>query len=219
MSLPRYFCWTRFGTEAGEEIDAILLRKENERVLNGGIFLWGIGSAIGPSMRQLVRLESRPPVIFSPIRSAPRQVDVAPESVVCWTSGVTLGGRPYELPAGSMVTSRAKSGTRQLRHYALVCASSSKLLIDPQAEKFEWNAVRNLLTNRPVGASQVTAIVRRMGRSIAHKGASYSAAIQAELVFPYLIELTGYTEKPLVSVSIRYRTSESRGERQRAIWR
>ncbi len=75
MQLPEHFCWSRFGTEAGEKIDAIIERKERERIENGGIFLWGIGSAIGPSMSRLVELEAKPEVIFSPIRSAPRNVD------------------------------------------------------------------------------------------------------------------------------------------------
>jgi len=45
--LPNNFCWTRMGVEAGEELDRILFRKEYERKLNGGIFTWGIGSALG----------------------------------------------------------------------------------------------------------------------------------------------------------------------------
>jgi uncharacterized transporter YbjL len=40
--LPEYFCWTKFGTEAGEVSHAIFGRKEIERRRNGGIFLWGI---------------------------------------------------------------------------------------------------------------------------------------------------------------------------------
>src|SRR5689334_16901759 len=35
--LPLLFCWTRFGTEAGEPIEAILERKEREREATGGV--------------------------------------------------------------------------------------------------------------------------------------------------------------------------------------
>src|ERR1700728_56037 len=37
VGIPDRFCWTRFGTEAGESIEHILNRKEEERLANGGI--------------------------------------------------------------------------------------------------------------------------------------------------------------------------------------
>jgi hypothetical protein len=190
MALPKRFCWSRFGTEAGEKIDAILSRKETERVANSGIFLWGIGSALAPSMKHLIQLDRAPRVIFSPIRSAPRPVDVDPKGIVRWTAGRTLDGDHYELPAGSIVTSRVKSSVRRGRHYALVCASTSKLAIDLEAEAIVLGEVRNLLTDNPVGASQVTAIVRRSKEKTSYSSALYPAAIIAELVFPFFIELT-----------------------------
>ena len=48
MNIPNYFCWTKIGTEAGETIESILLRKELERISNNGIFLWGVGNSIEP---------------------------------------------------------------------------------------------------------------------------------------------------------------------------
>ena len=53
MDLPRFFCWTRFGTEAGQPIEQILERKEQERIVNNGLFLWGIGNSLTPSMIEL----------------------------------------------------------------------------------------------------------------------------------------------------------------------
>jgi hypothetical protein len=191
MALPQHFCWSRYGTEAGEEIDAILSRKEIERVANGGIFLWGIGSAIAPSLRRLLHFDSAPCVIFSPIRSAARRVDVAPNAVVKWTAGTTLDGQRYELPSASLVTSRAKGSTRRNRHYALVCGSTSKLEIGLEGEVILLGEVRNLLTDRPVGASQVTAVVRHSKTRVLYSKLSYPAAFQAQLVFPFFIELTG----------------------------
>ena len=186
MPLPRFFCWTRFGTEAGERIDHILARKEKERQLNGGVFLWGVGNAVGPSIRQLIQLQANPEVIFSPIRSAPRKVDVAPDNVVMWTMGETLEGTRYELPAGSLVTS---SYRRRKNHYALVCASSKTLRIRPEGEIISFSRLRNLLTNKPIGASQVTAIVQQATHSSECIGLDYLAAIRAHLVDPYFIKL------------------------------
>lgn len=190
MGLPLHFCWSRFGTEAGESIESILLRKESERVANGGIFLWGIGNAVAPSMKQLLCIEPNPIVIFSPIRSVPHRSDVTPEEITVWTSGRTLEGWPYRVPIGCMVTSRSKAQVNRNRHYALVCASSSKLCINPAGEQIQLGRLRNLLSNRPIGSSQVTAIVRQTVTIEQYSNVLYPAAIKAELVFPYFVELT-----------------------------
>ena len=39
--LPSHFVWTRYGTESGESMGAILARKERERIAAAGCFLWG----------------------------------------------------------------------------------------------------------------------------------------------------------------------------------
>jgi hypothetical protein len=122
--LPLHFCWTRYGTEAGETIEQILARKEQERLANGGTFLWGIGNAISRlSMLELLRVEPQPEAVFSPIRNKPSKKDVNPSCVVMWTVGQTLNGCRYELPAGSVVTSHGQ----RTKHYALVCSSQSPL--------------------------------------------------------------------------------------------
>jgi len=127
MKIPLQFCWTRFGTEAAQSIHQILARKEEERQANHGLFLWGIGNAVGPSILELVRRASEPEVIFSPIKSAPREEDVAPPAVVAWTAGSTICGDRYELSKTALVTSRfVPSGPRR-SHYALVCYSEQPL--------------------------------------------------------------------------------------------
>ncbi len=189
MSLPRHFCWTRYGVESGEGIDEILSRKEQERLSNEGIFLWGVGNAVGPSMRALIQNESLPEVIFSPIRSAPRKVDAQPERVAVWTSARTLTGEDYRLPSGSIVTSRASACGGKKRHYALVCALDEPLRFVDGAETITMSQVQNMLTGRPVGASQVTAVVRMTDRLGSDKEPIYPVSIRAKLVFPYFVEL------------------------------
>lgn len=189
MTVPQYFCWSRFGTESGEAIDQIIERKERERLLNGGIFLWGIGSALGPSVRELVKKERVPAVVFSPIKSKPKTVDVDPPQVVRWLAGETLNGDPYTLPEHSLVTSRLNSTGR---HYALVCASDKPLSIEDGGDQFSITQLRNLRTNRPIGASQVTAVVSKIGR-FKRRTSSYPVAMLARLVFPYFVRLTDPT--------------------------
>src|ERR1700689_1042937 len=104
MALTKQFCWTRFGVEAGESVEQILRRKERERVCNGGVFLWGIGSAIGPSLQRLLHMDPNPEVVFSPIRAPPKKIDVSPHHVLNWLRGQTMWGSPFEFPPASKVT-------------------------------------------------------------------------------------------------------------------
>lgn len=185
--LPKRFCWTRFGTEAGQGIEKIIARKERERLINGGIFLWGIGNAIGPSIQELIQVETHPEVVFSPIRSKPRMEDVNPTQVVMWMRGRTVNGEIYDLPDGSIVTSRFSGQKISSGHYALICASSSELHVDENGEPFKFGNLRNLKSGNPVGASQVTAVVSKNEKDMG--GPSYVAAMRTNLVFPYVIRL------------------------------
>jgi len=180
------FCWTKFGTEAGEAAEAICRRKEIERSLNGGVFLWGIGHGIGPSLRRLLELERAPVVLFTPMLTTPKRCDVVPEEVVKWTVGKGLNGSRFDLPAHSVVTSRGKRPPQKERHYALVCRSSQSLLTRTGLTSFAASDVVNLLSGRPVGASQVTSVVRDLGRST---GGPYAVSMAASLTPPYFVEL------------------------------
>ncbi len=186
ITLPNTFCWTRFGVEAGQDVNVIFARKERERSANGGIFLWGIGNSVLPSLPYLLRTASVPQAIFSPILSKPRQIDVAPGAVAIWTRARTADGCGWTLPAGSMVTSHAGRATGQ--HYALVCRSDRRLSLSNDTPQFRMSELANLRTGRPIGASQVTAIVRS-GYSGRESGPVYRAAMMVELAAPYIIAL------------------------------
>ena len=188
-ALPHRFCWSRFGTEAGEPIERILQRKELERQRSGGIFLWGIGNALGPSMRALLQTESAPEVVFSPIASPPKTSDVSPPAIVAWASAADLDGAPVALPQWSIVTSRAPSPARAPRHYALVCFSSEPLTLRAHHHTVGIGSVRNILTGSKVGASQVTAVVTQVGDS-STAGLSYPVALRAHLVAPHFVALS-----------------------------
>jgi hypothetical protein len=185
---PKRFCWTRFGTEAGESIAEIVQRKELERSRNGGVFLWGIGNSVASGISELVRTTDVPEVLFSPIKSAPRPVDIAPERYVAWTRGETADGCPYDLPPNSIVISgHTRSASRHWR-YALVCRSESPLLFDEGAHSVNFAALRNLISNKPLGPSQVTAVVKRV-EAVDGGGSEYAVAFRAELASPYFVRL------------------------------
>lgn len=189
MRLPDCFCWTRFGTEAGQSVDQILARKEQERIANDGLFFWGIGNAIGPSMLELLRRTDSPEVLFSPIRSEPRREDVVPVSVVAWTKAQALSGDEYRLPEQSLITSRFDPVKPRGRHYALVCYSKIPIAVKARLKQIQFDNLRNLLTGRPVGASQVTAVVQLSETATAGTSLSYNIAFGAQLAAPYFVQL------------------------------
>jgi hypothetical protein len=192
MRVPECFVWTKFGTEAGQAVSDILRRKEGERTANGGVFYWGIGNAVGPSILELLRKSAEPEVLFSPIKSAPRKNDVTPETVVAWTVAEGLDGEPYRLPIWSLITSRFN--VARPRHYALVCKSDSSLLDEFESvpdgiAKIAIRELANIVTGRPLGSSQVTAVVQRRDHSCL-SSAEYSVRLRAKLVPPYFIQLS-----------------------------
>lgn len=191
MPLPRAFCWTRFGAEAGQNFEVILARKENERRQNGGVFLWGIGNNVAPSLPSLFERVRRPMLAFSPIKSRAQQHDESPNQIAVWTRATGAGGEHFQIPSGSMVTSRYTPGKTQ--HYALVCKSQQPLRSLTSPEWISMGALRNVKTGNPVGSSQVTAMVSFDAARKA-SGAIYPVAFYCELADPYVLKL----EAPLV---------------------
>jgi len=187
--IPLHFCWTRFGTEAAQSIHQILVRKEQERQANHGLFLWGIGNAVGPSILELVRRASVPEVIFSPIKSAPREEDVTPPAIVAWTAGSTICGDRYDLPKTVLVTSRFVPPQPRRSHYALVCYSEQRLCLASSDRRIALRSLRNIISGRKVGASQVTAVVECKSEA-AEDAWQYDVAMRARLVHPFFVKLT-----------------------------
>lgn len=200
LQLPDVFCWTKFGTESGEAVSSILRRKESERRACGGVFLWGIGNAVGPSIEQLIGSVHDPKVVFTPMISKPAARDVAPEGLAVWHRGLGLDGVAYSIPEHAMVTSRV--GSTRRAHYALVCKRDDpiELEVAQPAATFTASTVSNLRSGSPVGSSQVTAVVRRDTGEDRGNGREYRIAFIAELVAPYLVTLT---EHAVVQAQLR----------------
>jgi len=186
MTLPKTFVWTRFGTEAGQAIEDILLRKEEERRRNGGIFLWGIGNNVGPSLPALLRSSDKPTAVFSPIKSKPRVCDVLPGKVAIWSRATAPNGNPFDLPEHSVVTSRFAEGKQ--KHFALVCGSSKPLSLDREPLRISMNGLVNARTGNKLGYSQVTAIVEQTARDVVAENA-YDVSMRCRLIFPFVVTL------------------------------
>lgn len=190
--LPDLFCWTKYGTEAGEDIGTILARKEAERSVSGGTFLWGIGNAIGPSVEALLAQTEKPQVVFTPMRSRPAARDVTPAQVALWHRGFGLDGEPVELPGFSCVTSRISPNRNY--HYALVCRSERPIAVSASGRpSFASTHLQNLRSGSKVGASQVTSVVRRVACALGLLPSNYTVSFTADLVAPYIVRLTDYS--------------------------
>lgn len=208
------FCWTRFGIESGESVDAILQRKERERLVHGGMFLWGIGNSVAPGMEELVRFESTPKVVFSPMRSKAKAIDVAPSRVITWTRATTLSGDEWDMPEALRVFSRAAtaSGLLKQSHYALVCSSSTPLQVAEGFGEIHFDKLVNLVSKNKLGHSQVTSVVECLPVNLV-TGTSYPVGFVAELVYPYFIKLTEpefvpRNDEPLQGSAIQARPTE-----------
>jgi len=165
--LPEIFCWSKMGTEAGESLDDILRRKEIERIANDGVFTWGIGNSLGGSMAQLIQNVRAPMVVFTKMKSKPKVIDETPESLLLWLTYIDANGNECPLPRYSLVTSRGHTdrATKKRSHYALLCSHRSPLkqMNNTVLDSLE---LRNLITGKPVGYSQVTSVVKRVEKII-----------------------------------------------------
>ena len=192
--IPNTFCWTKMGIESGQSLDLIIRRKEWERQLGGGLFFWGIGQSLGENARNAANsIDEEMKVLFSPMPSKAKDIDVTPGNLLIWNSWLDNRGNEQPLPNHVLVTSRADlpSGRRKTNHYALICNSVDTLSVD---SGFQVAAafLRNFSSNKSLGASQVTAVVRNAKYSTDGNVAKpYTVSFMANMEAPYSVQLSG----------------------------
>lgn len=185
-SLSGVICWTRMQAEAGQGLEAIVCRKELERRAGDGLFCWGIGNAPPRSIGDFVRNGESIDVVFSKMKSRPKAGDVAPSGIVVWRSFVDAAGTERMLPPHVLVTSKVKEMGRA--HYALMCRADHQLALTDMGA-FDPSVYRNVSeAARPVGASQVTALLRRVATAAALPG--YQINLRATLAKAYWARLS-----------------------------
>lgn len=191
QALPQVFCWTKMGTEAGQGLEAILQRKEFERLSGDGLFAWGIGNSVGPAIRHARELGfDSLDVLFTRMKSAPKAIDVSPGALILWTAYESENGDVLPLPAHVLVTSRGNTDERvglKRTHYALLCSSKHSLLSPVDDQAVDSSSVCNLMSRNPTGASQVTAVVRTTASQAPCK--PYPVQFRAKLAGPGFVRL------------------------------
>lgn len=175
--------------EAGQSLEEILKRKERERRAGNGVFLWGVGNAPSTAISPLARLRVSIRVVFSAMKSKPKAADVAPSRTVVWRRYIDEHGAERQLPEGALVTSRGDSASgAKTRHYALMCYSEEALVLR-HGVPFDPSAYRNVGgAGAPVGASQVTALLRQVEDS--ERSSDYEANFTAWLTGGYWVRLS-----------------------------
>jgi len=186
--IPEVFCWTKMGTEAGQPLEAILRRKELERRSGNGLFAWGIGNSLGASAELAKRLspDGKVDVLFTPMKSAPKAIDVTPAQLQLWLGYVDADGLVAPLPDHMLVTSRA--GNEKRGHYALLCYSADEIR-DYSSDTFDAAHARNLASLNPIGASQVTSVVRYENKTNSEPEKPYRVAFRAKLYAEGFVKL------------------------------
>lgn len=179
--IPGIFCWTKMGAEAGQSLDAIRRRKELERRSGNGVFSWGIGNSLGTSANfaKQVSEDGQVDVLFTPMKSAAKSTDSSPSELLLWLSYISADGRVMALPEHMMITSRGGGGKRA--HYALLCHSDQDIADCSESSFFNANYAKNLVSSNPVGASQVTSVVRYELDEHLHCEKYYQVAFRAKL--------------------------------------
>lgn len=189
LEWAEYVLWSRMQAEAGQKLGTIIARKEVERRAGRGTFCWGVGNAPSTLISVLTRTRAEVPVVFSIMKGRPRAVDLAPARTVVWRRFIDSDGVERDLPSSAVVTSRGDGGCGPKQsHYALMCSSTRPLELT-YGTPFDVSAHRNAGgSGAPVGASQVTALLRRVearGESV-----GYEVNLRATLTGGYWVRLT-----------------------------
>lgn len=180
------------GAEAGQALSEIVRRKDLERECGNGVFAWGIGNSVGPAIKHAKYAEqvSVLEALFTPMKTAPKAIDTTPASIVMWLGFLSDTGKVEPLPEHMLVTSRGQSGSGEEKrtHYALICRSTAPLTAQGVRHVIDHRAACNLVSSNPVGASQVTSVVRY--RPIVSHDAAYPVLFRAELTGQAFVRLT-----------------------------
>lgn len=180
------------GVESGESLELIIRRKDWERQLGNGVFFWGIGQSLGENARDAAAsVDGDMKVVFSPMASKAKDIDVTPGDVFVWNSWIDSSGESHTLPEHVLITSRADlpSGRRKTTHYALVCKSIAPLAGTTELE-VTAAFLRNFSSDKSLGASQVTAVVRNAEYALSGNVAKkYSVSFVADMEAPYSVQL------------------------------
>ncbi len=182
-------CWTRMQTEAGQPLAKIVHRKNLEREGNGGLFFWGVGNPPAQATRSISATKETIKVVFSKMKSKPKEVDTAPSQTFVWRTYIDMVGAERPLPDNTLVTSRGSHhGKPKKVHYALMCHSESSLRLGAGKPFIPSNYRNCTPTAGQVGNSQVTALLQMVANRTEPEG--YYEDMTANLTGSFWVKLS-----------------------------
>jgi hypothetical protein len=186
--LPRTFCWTKSGMEAGEDLTTTIVRKEWERRLGGGRFLWGIAQPPRGIGGVAASRNKSALAIFSPRSTRPRSAGKRQSNVLLWNAWVDAAGEVRPLPSYAFITSPAKldSGKRREDFFALVCSSTTELRVGYSFNLHTEN-LRHVGSGKRLGAATAAAVVTHQPGQ--PSGKRYPVALAVALEAPFYVKL------------------------------
>jgi hypothetical protein len=170
--------WCRMTDQGRESLEAILARKEAER-LSGSVFWWGMGTAL----KGVPEIAASSRALLSVQFSAAFKKD-APSPHCLWTQWETAEGLRRDIPPHALVVGPRRKTARK---YALICASDEPVTLDDQP--FNVADYQNFQSGKRVGDSQSAAILTRRRDNPAVRGAQYEVGFRARLVEPWQVKL------------------------------
>lgn len=202
-SIPDQFVFSKMQTDAGEDIKAIRNRKELERMA-GGTFWWGIGESKRQAIETLLRTKPLPEVLFSLMPSRPSAQSREPGEVFVWESFRTPQGELPLPPHVIVISGGTRTGTPKTRYHALVCASPLPILENGGGTVDATQLINIGDSGRPLGSSQVTAVVNYSPKICAVAPRPYNIAARAILEPPYFADLANPRKLSRVELRLLY---------------
>jgi hypothetical protein len=184
------FVWTRYGPDAGEDVEGILARKEAER--KQGSFWWGVGNSINREKlaKALNDTGGTLHVLFSE-QLKREETCRADDKMKLWTLYQDWqDGQWHEIPDHALVVSKDTSKPkRDQRYYALVCESLATITRLDNLY-FHEESFQGYPDLGPPGRSQNnTALVKRKAQD--HGRLRYKSGFCATLLSPHFVRLAG----------------------------
>ena len=218
---PQAACLTKFGPEAHETAEQILLRKDLERRSGTGIhvneFWWGIGEkGTANSICHLIQHYSATSILFSAIRNQTppnnRQKKNSPPShVFVWRKYTPFASRSVlqDIPDHVLITSAIlrTDGSTKASHFALICQSTNP--VERRQEGVFANShyknLRKAAAGYQLGSTQrgqrtTTPLVKWTSQSVPAAECDATIDFSAAFKFPNCVELLDSKQVPISSI-------------------
>ena len=182
-----FFLFTKMGADGGQQLEAILARREFERKTGQGVFWWAIGNSLGLAVSERAKEQGGVlPVIFSRMPSKSHRRDTHPSEIMLWPQWQDADGTIHEVPGHILLWSQGADLRRKQKHFALVCHSDDPVRLGDHGPFHPARCKTH--RGRQPGSSQVTALLHD-DSSDSHTASKSQFGFRASLIEPWFVTL------------------------------